>query len=79
MEKRKLYKFSLITFIIGLVVLLITYFCFHYVTDEGLTLVWHEEAGKPFVTFLLGMFGVLFIWSSVISLLISIVFCSKED
>lgn len=79
MEKRKLYKFSLITFVIGLVVLLITYFCFHYVTDEGLTLVWHEEAGKPFVTFLLGMFGVLFIWSSVISLLISIVFCSKED
>jgi H+/Cl- antiporter ClcA len=79
MEKRKLYKISLITFVIGLVILLITYFCFHYVTDEGITLVWHEEAGKPFVTFLLGMFGVLFIWSSVISLLISIVFCSKED
>lgn len=75
--KKKFYKFSIITFIIGVAVLLITYFCFHYVTDDGITLIWHEEAGKPFVTDLLGMFGVLFVFSSVISLLISKIFIEE--
>lgn len=75
--KKKFYKFSIITFIIGVVVLLITFFCFHFVTDDGITLIWHEEAGKPFVTDLLGMFGVLFVFSSVISLLISKIFIEE--
>ena len=74
MEKKKFYKFALITFISGFVVLLITFFCFHFVTDEGITLIWHEEAGKPFVTDMLGTFGVLLVFSSVISLLISYIF-----
>lgn len=77
MGKKKFYKFSLITFIIGFVVLLITFFCFHFVTDEGITLTWHEEAGKPFVTDMLGIFGVLMIFSSVISLLISKIFIEE--
>ena len=49
MNKKNLLKFSLITLVIGIVVLAIAYFFFHFVTDEGITLIWHEEAGKPFV------------------------------
>ena len=75
--KKKFYKFSLITFVIGLVVLLLTFYCFHFVTDAGLTLTYHEEAGKPFVTDMLGTFGVLFIFSSAISLLISKIFIEE--
>ena len=71
-------KFSLITFIIGIAILLIAYFCFHYVTDDGITLVWHPEAGKPFVTDMIGIFGVLFIFASAISLISSFVFFKKD-
>ena len=78
MNKKKLLKFSLITFIIGICVLLIAYFCFHFVTDQGITLIWHAEAGKPFVTILIGIFGVLFVFSSVISLIVALVFFDKE-
>ena len=71
---KKFLKLSLICFIISVVVLIISYFFFHYVTDEGITLIKQEEAGKPFVTNLIGHFGILFLFSSVMSLLISIVF-----
>ena len=76
--KQKLLKLSLVTFIIGLVVLAIAYYFFHFVTDEGFTLIFHEEAGKPFVTNLIGDFGVLFIFSSVMSLLVANIFYKEK-
>ena len=79
MNKKKLLKLSWITALIGLAVLLIAYFCFHYVTDDGITLVWHAEAGKPFVTILIGIFGVLFMFTSVLSLLLAWIFCKEES
>jgi hypothetical protein len=55
----------------------INYFIFHFVTDEGISTVWQPEAGKPFVTDLVGSFGVLFLFASVMSLLIALIFFSK--
>lgn len=78
MTKNNFQKLSLITLIIGLIILIISYFTFHFVTDEGITLTWHPEAGKPYVTILIAIFGVLFIFSSAISFIISLVFF-KED
>ena len=78
MNRKNLLKLSLITLIIGLLVLAIAYFFFHFVTDEGITLTWHPEAGKPFVTDLIGFFGVLFLWSSAMSLISALVFFKKE-
>ena len=77
--KKKLFKLSLITLIIGLAVMLIAYFFFHFVTDDGITLTWHPEAGKPFVTDMIGIFGVLFIWSSAMSFISSIIFFEKKE
>ena len=79
MNQKNLLKLSLITLIIGLIVLAIAYFFFHFVTDDGITLTWHPEAGKPFVTDLIGFFGVLFIWSSVMSLISALVFFKNEN
>ncbi len=79
MDKKNLLKFSLITAIIGVIVLVIAYFFFHFVTDEGIALVWHPEAGKPFISELIGTFGVLFLWASAISLIASFVFFNKKD
>ena len=79
MNKKELLKLSWITAIIGVAILLISYFCFHYVTDEGITLVWHPEAGKPYVTILIGIFGVLFMWTSAMSLLLGLVFAKDKE
>ena len=79
LNKKLLHKFSLITLIIGLVVLAIAFFFFHFVTDTGITTVFQQEAGKPFVTLLIGIFGVLFIFASAISFLFSIVFAKKDN
>lgn len=77
--KRKLLKLSLITLIIGLCVMLIAYFFFHFVTDDGITLTWHPEAGKPFVTDLIGQLGTLFLFASAMSLISAFVFFGEEE
>ncbi len=79
MTKKNLLRLSLVCLIIGLTVLAIAYFFFHFVTDEGITLTWHPEAGKPFVTDLIGTFGVLFIWSSAMSLISALIFFGKGE
>ena len=78
MKKKNFQKLALYCLIIGAVVLLISYFFFHYVTDEGITFVFHEEAGKPFVTNLIANFGVLFLFASAMSLMISLIFFKEE-
>lgn len=78
MTRKNLLKVSLISLIIGVVVLAIAYFFFHFVTDEGITFVWHAEAGKPFVTDLIGIFGTLFLWGSTVTLIFALVCFGKE-
>lgn len=79
MNKKNFQKLSLITLITGLIILIISYFTFHFVTDEGITLTWHPEAGKPYVTILIAIFGVLFIFSSTLSFIISLVFFKENN
>ena len=79
MSRKKLFKLSLITFIVGIFVLAVAFFFFHFVTDTGISTVFQQEAGKPFVTELIGDFGVLFIFTSVISLILGLVFFEKEE
>ena len=56
MNRKNFLKLSLVSFVISLVLLAIAYYFFHYVTDSGFTLTWHPEAGKPFVTDMIGQF-----------------------
>ena len=76
--RKKLLKFSLISFLISAFVLAVNYFFFHFVTDEGITFTFHEEAGKPFVADLIGQLGVLFLFSAIVSLLAAFIFFPKE-
>ena len=79
MNKKNLLKFSWINFAIGAFLLAVSYFFFHFVTDEGITLVWHPEAQKWFVTLLIGIFAVLFLFAGVISLLSAWIFFKTEE
>lgn len=78
MTRKELLKFSLITVIIGVLLLALTFFFFHFVTDEGVSLVWHKEAGKPLVTLLIGVLGILFVFASATSLIISLILKERE-
>lgn len=77
MNKKILNKVSILTLIIGIFLFFVAYFFFHFVTDTGITLTWHEE-GKPVVALLIGMLGILFIWTSVMDLIASILAFKKE-
>ncbi len=78
--REKFIRLSIWQAIIAVVVFVINYLFFHFVTDEGISLVWHPEAGKPFVADLIGTLGVLFIFGSIVSLLAAfIIFDKKEE
>ena len=79
MTRKNLFKFSLINLIIGIVVLAISFFFFHFVTDTGITTVFQKEAGKPFVTMLIGVFGTLFVFASAIFSLAALIFTKKGE
>ncbi len=77
--KNKLFKLSMWQGIIAAGIFVINYFFYHFVTDEGISLVWQPEAGKPFVADLIGQLGVLFLFGSIVSLLCAYILCDKKD
>ena len=77
--KKKLYILSICTFFIALAIFVFTYFLYHYMGSDGQWLtVWQPTPGKPFVTLLFGIWGVMFLFSSVMSALSAVVFCSDQ-
>ena len=76
--RKKLMKLSGISGLISAIIFGFNYYFFHFVTDEGFTLVFHEEAGKPFVADLIGQLGVHFLFLSLASLLVAFI-CIKRD
>ncbi len=76
--RNKIFKLSLILALIGILFLVLSYFCFHYVTDDGITTVWHPEAGKPFVTLYIGLFGVMMLVEATVGALCALVLFEKE-
>ena len=79
MTRKKLFKLSLITLAIGLGLLAVAYFFFHFVTDSGVTFTWHPEAGKPFVTDMIGQLAVLFLFASSMSAISALVLFDEKN
>ena len=78
--KQKLNKLSCWCFLLAVVIFGFDYLCFHFLTDSGFTAIWHPEAGKPFVTEMIGILGVLFLFAGIMSLLAGkILFTEKEE
>ena len=50
-----------------------------FVTDSGITFTWHPEAGKPFVTDMIGQLAVLFLFASSMSAISALVFYGKDE
>ncbi len=77
--RKKVLLFSVINLIMGIVMLALTFYVFHFVTDTGLTLVYHKEAQKPFVAMLMGVFSVLCLFASATAFIIARIFFKKEN
>ncbi|MBR2614759.1 MAG: hypothetical protein IKC71_04090 [Clostridia bacterium] len=77
--KKKFLKLSLITGIVGFAFLIIAFFTFHFVTDAGITLIWHPEAGKPYITELFGDFAIINLAVCFVSLLVSFIFFKEKE
>ena len=75
--KNKLKKLAKITFFLSLADFALSYVCFHFLTDTGFTTVWQPEAGKPYVTLMIMILGVLFLFASILSLLIAKIVCDE--
>ena len=72
--KTKFLKFSLVSFILAVLLFILSYYLFHYLTAEGtFSMVWQEEARKPFITNLFAIWGVTHLFASVTSLLAAVI------
>ena len=79
MNRRNLLKLSMISFAIAAFVETFNYFFYHYFTAEGFTAVFHKEPQKPFVADLIGQLGVLFLFFSIVTLLVAFICYPKKD
>ena len=77
--RKKCNALALCCFVLALVIYVISYILFHYLSpDGGFTTVFQETAAKPFITLLFGIWGVTFQFAGVMSLLIGWIFFPKK-
>lgn len=79
-KKKKWYTLGSWSFIISVAIFTFTYFMFHYLGPDGsFGHLYQEEPVKPFVTLLFGIWGVTFLFASVMSFLVGKIFFSDEE
>ena len=77
--RKKCNTMAIWSFLIAFLIYLFTYFLFHYMGPDGrFVTVYQETPAKPFVTLLFGIWGVMFHFAGVMSLLIGKIFFSKD-
>ena len=73
--KNKFQKLSVVSFVIALSIFVFSYILYHYTLPSGgFTTVFQAEPGKPLVTLLFSIWGVMFLFSGVTNLLIANIF-----
>ncbi len=76
---KKLKKLSLWSLVLALVDFVIAFVFFHFISPDGVfTPVFREEPGKPMVSLLFGIKGVLFLFSSMMSGLVGRIVYAEE-
>ena len=77
--KNKWNILGLCSLIIALAIFVFTYFLYHHLGPDGTFVsVFRETAEKPFITLLFGIWGVMFLFASVMSFLIGAIFFQKN-
>ena len=77
--RKKCRTLALLLLVLAVATMALAFFMFHYLTPElTISPVWRPEPGKPFVTEMVAVLGVLFLFGSVMSLLVGNVFFPKR-
>ena len=77
--KKKWNTLAWISLILALAIFAFTYLLFHHLSpDGGFTAVFQEQASKPMVTLLFGVWGTMFLFAGVMSRLVGRI-CFKEE
>lgn len=76
--KKKFLILSACSFILSFSIHMFTYFLYHYYGAGGFDTIFHVEPYKPFVTLLFGFLGTLFLFASIMCLLIAIIFYNRK-
>jgi len=78
--KKKLLILSRWSFAISFGLFIFSYLLFHYIAPDGtFTTVYQIEANKPVVTLLFAIWGVLFLFSGVMSCFVAHIFFSGNE
>ena len=76
--RKKFNILALLSFAISLAIFVFTFYLYHYLGTEGhFVSLYQETPTKPFITLLFGIWGVTFLFASVMSLLIGNLFFPK--
>lgn len=78
--KKKCYILAVCSFMIALGIFFFSFILYHYTLADGtFTLIWQPEPGKPMITLLFAIWGVMFLFAGVMSFLIGLIFFSKKQ
>ena len=78
--KKNFQKLSLWSLVLALAIFVFSYFLYHYMTPDGtFTTVYQQGPGKPLVTELFSILGTLFLFSSILSGMIAVIFFRRKD
>ena len=77
--KQKFKALSQWSFALAMAIFVFSYFLYHYVMPEGaVTLTYQPGPGKPMLTELWAILGVMFLFSSILSAMIARIFFSDK-
>ena len=77
--RKKWNTLAVCSFVLAVVIFVFTYCLFHHMTPDGsFVAAYQATPAKPFITLLFGVWGVMFLFSGVISLVIGRIFCPKK-
>lgn len=78
--KKKCNILAACCFVLALAIFAFSYILYHHtLPGGGFTAVWQSTPGKPMVTLLFAIWGVTFLFASVMSLLIGKIFFSTKE
>ncbi len=78
--RKKFRCLALCSFAFSIAIYVFTYFLYHYLSPlGGFTNVYQAEAAKPMVTFLFGLWGVMFQFAGVLSLMVGQIFFGRDS
>lgn len=76
--KQKFQKLSLWSFALAVILFAVAFILFHYMTPEmTFATTFRKEPGKPLVTEMVAMLGVLFLFSGILNGMVAKIFFSE--